>query len=975
MDPILYQVAKAYLKNETDSLMDCCFVFPNKRSGIFFNKYLCDLIGKTALLPEIITISDLVSRFSSGVEASRMEQLFLLYNTYVDLLKERNLNTEITDFDQFIFWGDMLLNDFNDVDKYLVDAGQLFSNVKNLKEISSNFLTPEQIEVISMFWDISKGALDVETFWRHANDSKNELSGYFIHLWELIEDLYLRFGDRLRDRGLCYSGMSYREAAEQLKSVLAEQLEGKRYVFVGFNLLSTSEIKIFQRLAERGCADFYWDCNSPAFSSELPNKASRFIGKYMKMFQSRYPLQEMENREFPSIRVIGIPSNIGQTKEVSQIIDSLVKEGEIKDAENALDTAIVLPDEELFIPLLHSIPSSIKSVNITMGYPMRHTTVATLIGNIVSMQMRSRTVKGEMQFFYQDVQNLLSHPLIRLFLPRECEEITSYINDKRRFTLPESFFAERHPALCNVFFTIKDPKDKKEIFSHVRNLIMWIKDSLVENQGDKIDIGFIDHYLDAVDHLEGLTDKYSINLGKKNFFNLIERIIGSECVNFVGEPLKGLQVMGVLETRALDFDNVIMLSMNERVFPRKHYANTFIPNALRQGYGMSTMEYQESLYAYHFYRILSRAKKVFLLYDARSTGLRSGEMSRYLYQLKYLYKIADIRFMTVNYDMNIPNNRLISVTKTPEILEKLNRYLTPGSKCFFSASALNKYINCPLSFYLQYVEGLSCDDEITEYMNESTYGTIVHEVAEKLYGALKGEHDEALVTGEILEHLKSNGKMIMRQIVRSVNDHYNNLGKENDTPLTGEAKILSEIMQEFVSMMFEKEKPLAPFSFVNGEKKMDGIWNVTDKIPLNFKLIIDRIDRKEDGTLRFTDYKTGSDKSEAASIESMFDRDKTDRPKAIFQLFLYCCAYAEFTGYSEAIQPYIYLLKKISTDELGPIKLDKQPLMDYREYKDQFMEQFKKLCQEIFDPNMPFVQATTEKACTYCKFTAMCNHK
>ncbi len=975
MVPFLYQVAKVYVDNEAQNLANYTFVFPNKRSGVFFSNYITQIVDETIILPKIETISDFISEFSTGIEASRMELIFILYQEYRKIILERTSNeSHLVDFDKFQFWAEMILNDFNDVDKYLVDAKQLFQNVKKLKEISSNFLTDEQIKVINQYWGETRLPDSMTTFWKHINHQETEghLTSQFIRLWEILYDLYVAYNTRLTNNGLCYSGMSYREVAESVNH--GDVLFSSRYIFVGFNVLSASEIKIFEKLKSLGKADFYWDYNSPAFDYK-DNRATRFVGKYIEKFKSKYRLDENKIKEFPEINIIGVPSNIGQVKESSAILSQIkAQSGEI--AEN---TAIVLPDEGLFIPLLHSLPNDVSDVNITMGYPMRHTSVASLMNLIVSMQLRARIVHEKIQFYYEDILNILSHPLIRKIATKECRQIVRYINDNRVFNLTSEYICDNYPTFSAIFVAVKDLKNCEEVVGYIRNLLLWIR-SNVSVKNKSAESYFIDKYIDALNNFEYLSQKYHIAMSESTVFHWVERVVGAESVNFEGKPLKGLQVMGVLETRALDFENLIILSMNERVFPRKHYSKTFIPNSLRKAYGMSTISYQESMYAYYFYRMISRAKNVYIMYDSRSGGLRSGEMSRYLHQLKFLYQRDKIKFSVVNYDVLAPEKDVVAVKKTHQIMAKLNGYKNPESNRYLSASALNKYISCPLSFYLYYVEEMQQEDEILEYMDEGTYGTIMHEIAEKFYNRLKGDAKEVLVTTEILDSQKKRQGEIMQQITRSINNHYNKLGENNDTPLHGDSEVLGKIMLHFTLLMFENEKQFADFYFIDAEKKQFGQWKINDKHTINFKQIIDRIDKVEVGSdikLRFVDYKTGGDKVDLDALTSLFDRDKKNRRKAIFQLFVYCLYYAYSTGYDGDILPYIYSYRTINTEHLPPITVgtskDKKVLNGYLEYKDEFYALFEQLIDEIFDENIPFVPSQNDEACKYCKFTVFCN--
>ena len=788
-----------------------------------------------------------------------------------------------------------------------------------------------------------------------------------MRLWDILNELYVAFRERLTQMGLCYSGMSYREVAEKYDFRDFEKLNSKRYIFVGFNVLSLSEIKIFEKLKSLDLADFYWDLNSPAYKYK-DNRATRFVGKYVEKFKSRYEIEEDKIEEFPNINVIGIPSSMGQIKETSEIIRTLKLENKISE----INTAIVLPDEGLFIPLIHSLPQEIDSINITMGYPMRHTSVAVLMGLIVSMQLRVRKVHEEMQFFYEDVVNVLSHGILRAVSEKDCKSIAKYINENRAYNISAKYINENHPIFNAVFASVSDLNSANDVVGYVKNLLQWIKSNL--SNKCSADILFVDKYLSLLEVFANLINKYDVTMSESTVIHLMERMIGSASVNFEGEPLKGLQIMGVLETRALDFENLIILSMNERIFPRKHYAKTFIPNELRRGYGMSTVSQQESMYAYYFYRMISRAKNVYVMYDSRAQGANCGEMSRFLYQLKYLYNRDKITFNAIKYPVKPTQKEGLKVEKTPEIMAILNRYKDLNSKKNLSASSLKDYIKCPMKFYLCKVEGYDYEEEDPEFMDDKMFGTVLHEVVEKFYMELKGNADEVRVTKENLDEFKKLEGNIYKLITRSINEHYNKLGKDNYTPLQGDSKALGDIMRYFIISMFENEKQFAPFDFISAEYDVSEPWKINDEHTINFRMLIDRIDRVNE-VLRFVDYKTGSDKVEVKPISKLFDPSNNDNNGAIFQLLVYCFFYAYKYDTEIDIQPYIYQLRSMSTKSLPPIKVNDKELYSYRECADEFWLLFEGMINEIFNKAVPFIPTTNEKTCSYCSLIEICNKK
>lgn len=988
MQPFLSQIAQTYTQREGENMIDYCFVFPNKRSGLFFSKYLTEFNDAVAFQPAITTISDLVLDFSEGVEASRLEQLFILYNLYLKIIKRRDWDGEGVEFDRFQYWGDVILSDFNDVDRYMADPAQLFRNIKDLREISSNFLTEEQVEVIREYWEESGSISAIEEFWNHtpSTDEDDSVSTGFIKLWQVLQELYTEFRQRLREMGLTYSGMAYRDAATQLRELERGDLPYSRYIFIGFNLLSTSEIKIFERLQRLGCADFYWDYASPTFADKS-HRATRFLHKYAARFKSLYDLPEPKVNRYPRTSIIGVPSNIGQVKKAGQIIKELYDRQLIATEEQALKTAVVLPDEELFIPLLHSIPSEIENVNITMGYPLRHTPVAALISNIVSMQMRARKLHGSIHFYFEDIFSVLSHPLIRSIAPDESLAIVDDINRNRRYNISTVTLIENYPNLKPLFCAVKDAKNAAEVSDYTLGLLRWLRAQMQQRDYNNVETGFVSRYIEAVETIKDLSGRYEVTMNDTTFFSLMEKLVGSETINFVGEPLKGMQVMGVLETRALDFDNLIILSMNERVFPKKHYTKTFIPNALRRGYGMSTIDYQESIYSYYFYRLVTRAKNLYLIYDTRSGGLKGGEMSRYLYQLIHLFPHDQLTATQLSYKMKSIEPRIVEAPKTPEVMEILNRYRDKRYKDerAFSPTSIDHYIQCPLQFYLAYIKGYYIEDDLKIYMDEGTYGTIIHEVAQTIYADIKSRHNDegkTRVTASDLDRYIDQEHILQQFVTRSINKNY--VKEQNlDQPLVGENKIIGIMMMTFIKRLIIHDRQFTPFYFIGAEKRFDVALDITDDISINIRGSIDRIDEIDidnpahPSTIRLIDYKTGSDKPSISSWGQIFDTGNPRHEKSVLQLMLYCNVYLKDPSApigESRLMPVVYRLRDIGRGDkkCGPVTISKQSVDDFRDFNDEFIQGLGDKLKELFDPSIPFRATPDKNACRYCKFTQIC---
>lgn len=978
--PFLKQVANVYALNEADSLMDYCFVFPNKRSATFFASFLSEIMPRASIMPDIITISDFIASLSPLVEANRYEQLFTLYKEY-----SNQPDIEI-EFDRFLFWGEMLISDFNDVDRYLINPEQLFGNVKKLKEISTNYLSAEQEKVIERFWGERTPAAHVEHFWNHLDyDDKKGSKTKFIKLWEILLPLYRVFNRKLAERGLTSNGMLYRNAVNVLKNNEADNvLTAERYIFVGFNVLSTSEIQIFSTLQKRKRADFYWDFNSPALRI-ADNRARRFIAKNIKEFPSIYQLKEDEIDTLPKIKIIGVPSAIGQVKVAAGQISKWVEDRVISDSSNATDTAIVLPDESLFIPMIHSMPSAITSLNVTMGFPMKLSPVSSLFKEIIRLQLRTRKSHGEMSFFYEDVKPLLTTPLLSAAAPDECIELARHIMTNRLFQIPVSDIATIAPTLTPVFNPIGNLAQLDTIRAYIEELCDFLSKHI--DQSDKIGLHFIESYREACNSLCIAAKEFGIDMHGFALFQMVERTVNSGSVSFVGEPLAGLQMMGVLETRAIDFTNVIMLSMNEKVFPRKLYTRSFIPDTLRKGYGMATLDFQESIFAYYFYRLLSRADNVTLIYDARRVGgSRSNELSRYLNQLLYIFGDNNVEH-TLGVYHSIPiDEHPVEIKRNARVRDKLAQYRPEHGKKHLSASAINAYINCPLEFYLRFVEGYNAEDDITDYVDFSTFGTILHEVMETIYTGFQAKDADgrplpAEITSDMLDpYINETNKLKLDRIITAtINRCFNKFtGEKLHTPLAGETLVLSHIFREAVIEMLRVDRGYTPFTFVAAEYKMDGVVKINENLSVNVRQIIDRIDIVN-GTMRFVDYKTGDDKIDSSSIEDLFNGNNPNRAKVLFQLLMYCHIYRSLENDQRPIQPMVYKMRSLMTQGVKPSEIgayrNRQGLYDYNDFYEEFLDRFNALIEEIVCSDKPFTQNKSDHSCKFCQFKSLCSQE
>jgi hypothetical protein len=962
----------------SDDFAEYCFVLPNKRSAMFLKKYIQQAKDKTSFMPSIMTMGSFVSRFASHPEGLHREQLFTLYESYATVLKRLGREEQLKDFDRFIFWGEMMLSDFDDVDKSLVKASELFKNLRDYKSIQSNYLDEDQKKLVRTLWGESAlTSAPVDEFWLHVphSDNDEDVSSKFISLWEVLADVYAEFQQRMNEMDLSTRGHQTRTAYDYLKDCMAEDLPFKRIVFVGFSEPSMAELAIFKKLKDLDVADFFWDVASPILN--VGREAGSSMQRRMWHYVSSFPMPEDFTLEKltdkPDIEIIAIPSNVAQTKLVYDVLQEWIKEGVI-DTDNPENTAIVLPDENLLLPLLMSLPEAIQAVNITMGVPYITTTFAALLRSVVSMQLRARQIRGSYHFYYEDVMQVLSNPYFNIIAVDDCDKIKEWIEKTKTFNIDAAVLTEQYPSLAYLFTAVKDLHDVKEVHQYTISLITNLCEALerikIKEKKDArlMELDMLRYFESDLADLAKMIDKHGISMSENTYFHLFERLLSSTQINLTGMPLKGLQIMGVLETRNLDFDNVIVLSMNERIFPRKTYTKSMIPTNLRAGYMMMTQDEQEGAYAYHFARLISRAKRVKLVYDSRvSTGTTTGEASRYLTQLRYLYgsQAGNITYNTLDMPISYEEKQPIVINKSPQVMAELEGF-KPGGKLRLSASALKTLKNCRLQFYLEYVKNLRGSQDIFDYITDAEYGSILHKVVEILYSPYKGREINADAIDKMLS-----GTVIADTIQRVMVEKYKELNVE--------ATIIAGIIQGYITRMlqYEREGFCNPsYTFVDAEMGVAAkTWQITPDLAINFKMAIDRVDRLSADKLRFIDYKTGSDKITTKSISDLFTGDSQHGTDAIFQLLVYCEAYAAMTGFKGDIVPYIYPFMMMSANNgIVPITVGDKEITSYKEVSEEFMDNFVPLIESLFDDHTPFdqVQSNGDKRCAYCPFITMC---
>lgn len=940
MTPFLKQVAKHYF-DHTTSENDFCYVFPNRRSMLFFKKYYCLQVkaaGITMFEPQMYTINDFFYKVYAGAPTERIDLLLNLYREYKKLIP----NCE--PLDEFIFWGEMILSDFNDVDKYLVDAEKLFTNVSQFKSMQDyTFLSDNQLKALQAFMGHFAP--------RAGEDGKYKDN--FRKTWDILYPLYKSFNRTLSEQGKSYEGMVYRRLAERFESESASDVlqdafpHSPKFVFVGLNAPTESELAVLKRMRQAQLAEFCWDYSSEMIKDKA-NKSSFFMEDNIRHLGQSIQL-DPDGLPTAQINVLAVPSAVGQCKQIGQIFRRLG--GEI-----GLDTAIVLPDEKLLLPTLNAIPDSISKVNVTMGYPMSGSVLYSLIDEICAMQMHIRERSdGNWAFYYKQAYDLFANPLLKDSLCENERHTIDSVKCKLFHYIDRDEIAVDGQILSRIFTPIvKEPNlaDKGQITAlceYLKDVIETVAHKLVENKKESVELEFAKDFYQAIECIE----KYELEVLPATFFRLLRNLVGRNAVPFKGEPLQGLQIMGPLETRALDFDNLVILSCNEGVFPRHNSSESFIPPELRKGFGLPTHEYQDALWAYYFYRLIQRCENVWLVYNTSvQQKMNSCEESRYIKQLELHFGVKIHRYVAKSTILEAKDTT--EIAKTQEDIDILKNTR-------LSATALQQYLSCPVQFYYSKIKKLTNEDEVNETLDAGLIGSVLHESIEEIYSG------KARISKDFLsECLKkeSYAEVVRRHIMDNL----------KCLEISGRNLIYESLIRRYVRQILLTDKNLLEKKNLDSFRILELEKKETDVIGgLKFIGIMDRVDSFEDGVIRVVDYKTGSvkdldiqidDENAYEVAEAAFGEDNDKRPKIAIQLYLYDVLIRK-AHKTEAIENVIY-----QTTSLFSEGIKSAPMNDT--FVKEMGTRLEECLKGLLDIDKPWTKTAHAKTCSYCDFKDIC---
>lgn len=955
METFLKQVAHDLYKKTEGDFTKVAIVFPNKRASLFFNEYLAQESDRPIWSPTYVSISELFRQSSELTIADPIKLVCDLYKVF-----QKATGSKET-LDDFYFWGEMLIADFDDADKNMADTKALFSNLKDLNELMDNydFLEEGQKEALSQF------------FHNFSIDQVTELKRRFISLWDVLGDIYTEYKAQLESQSIAYEGMLYRQVIEQLD---VEALPYHTYVFVGFNVLNKVEHTLFKKLNEAGKALFYWDYDT-FYLNKTPHEAGEFIRRNLRDFPSELPVSCFDNLSQPKdITFIESPTENGQVRYLPQWIrENLTPEEK--------ETAVVLCNEALLQPVLHSLPDNVKHINITMGFPLSQTPAYSFVNALMELHTSGYNPNNG-RYLFAEVISVLKHPYTRQLSP-EAEKLEQTLTrDNRFYPLPSEL--KQDEVLELLFTPRRNNLDLCCMLSEAIKKVATIYQQQAASHSDAFDQLYRESLFKTytlVNRFHTLIESKELNVQAGTFQRLLTRVMSSSSIPFHGEPAIGMQVMGVLETRNLDFRHLILLSVNEGQLPKAGGDSSFIPYNLRKAFGMTTIDHKIAVYAYYFYRLLQRAEKITLVYNTATDGINRGELSRFM--LQFLIEWGHpIQRKQLEAEQSPQGSAPITIEKTPDIMERMRKVfdLQSNPKAIISPSALNCYLDCSLKFYYKYVALLSAPDEVSADIDSAKFGSIFHYAAEHIYKDLTS-HGK-LINKENLETLLKDEVRLQTYVDNGFKKLFFNLPPDEQPEYNGIQLINSAVILKYVQQLLRNDLRYAPFTFVGSEQPV--YENITIQaagktIQSRIGGIIDRMDTK-DGTLRIVDYKTGGDADTPANIASLFIPDKK-RSNYVFQTFLYAsivCKLLRGKNDDRRVAPALLYIHRAASENYSPViqigepRKPKERVEDFAKYEEEFRKYLNELLETIFNSNVSFTQTDIEDKCAYCDFKALC---
>lgn len=951
LDRVAYRLREMY----GEELEKQTVVLPSRRAGLWLTRSLAKLGDKPIWSPSMLTVSELFRSFTNLTPAEQDTQIFELYNVHCKLFGEE------MGFDDFWPWGEVIINDFNDIDLYLADAAKLYSNISDLKEIDARFggLTEEQVEIIRGFW---------KSFDPAATGS--EARSRFRSVWQKLAPLYTGFKDAMRERGMAGDGMLCRDVAEKALSGKLQVPDGKRWHIVGLNALNNCEKTLFRYLKQQGVADFYWD-DDHFFIDDPEHKASLFIRENRRIFGNAITRPDVIYHAPPvgAWQIIDAPSDTAQARMVAQLLENENIAGE----DDLTSTAVILADEKLLMPVLGSLPASVEDVNVTMGHPFRLTSLYSFLKQLMALLRSARESKGNLTFRSDDVLALLRHQYFRLLAGNDGDTVVREIIKGNMIRVSADSLTDRF-RLKQLF---RVPARGSEIPGHLAAVMEMLEEATFTAEKEGLTLSVDREYLrmamSSTVRLANLIGSYNLDLKPDTCIRLLDRVFKKMIVPFSGEPLRGIQVMGVLETRALEFKNIIVLSLNEGVFPGMSYDNTYIPYNIRRAFGLPTVNEHESIYSYYFFRLLRKPAKGWFMYNSSSQGLNSGEMSRYLVRMSYS-PLFDVRHRTVH--IKVGRSRMMAETlpRQPEHGKTLLSLYSEGSEGgkYLSPSAVNTWVNCRMRFYYRYVCGMPEEEILEKEIDHRRFGNIMHDTLQRLYEPLKGSSG----AGRAIAVMAREREHIRETIIASAMEE---MRWDRETLMSGKGVIIIDVLERYARELLDYDGRNPDLTLLHLEDDFKGLYTVNTvagEVKVRVGGRADRVDIT-DGAVRVVDYKTGAPKKEAVTAEGLFDEEKEKRNDAVLQALLYCTLIGP--GHpGRLVLPAIYWVQQLSSDDFTPyaaapgLEGPAAGREEWNSFMTEFRSRLSATLDKIFSDSEDFTMTSFRRRCTSCPYRTLC---
>ena len=948
----LEYVAEDIIGKYGTDLSRIAVVFPNKRAALFLNEHLARIAGQPVWSPAYITISDL---FRQHTDLKPADPIKLICDIHKSFTKCTGIDETL---DHFYGWGQLLLADFDDIDKNMADADSIFCNLKDIHELDDiSYLDDEQKEMLKRF------------FANFSDDIESELKKRFLSLWSHFGDIYHDYNRRLTEQGIGYEGAIYRKVASEETL----HLKYDKYLFVGFNLIQKVERVLFSRLMKEGKAKFYWDFDEYYMptaraqqSASVPNNTASFAA-YLTDFPNELDNTDRDiyaNMRRPKrIRFISSPTENAQARFAS---NWLLENDRYKAGRK---TAVVMCDESILLPIMHSLPPEADKVNITSGFPLAMTPVASLVMLLFDLYTLGLRKKGT-AFNPHYLKKLMAHPYARHLQEVHLKGVHSKgVHSK------------------GVHLSQVHQEGSAALLQHIATLVKQVGIA-TKQEGDALTQESVFRMFTILNRLAALADSGDLVVDNTTLRRLVSQLVGAASIPFHGEPVVGVQIMGVLETRNIDFDNVLLLSCNEGNMPKGVNDSSFIPYSIRKAHGLTTIDNKVAIYSYYFHRLLQRARDITIAYNNSTDNGHTGEMSRFMLQL-----LVESGQKIEHYSLTAKNQPTPLMPKAIEKDEAAIGKLEEMSK--LSPSAINTYIRCKLAFYYQYIAHIKEPDSDPETIDNRMFGNIFHRAAYLIYKDIT-DHSPVIEKAHIQAYL-SNRKLLASVVDRAF--------EEEECKTNNGLQIINrEVIIEYITKLLKIDQQLCPFSILAMEEEAKVYTQLSFTIPSGGALkggalvssaptkqynltiggIIDRLDvvtDKQTGKrrIRVVDYKTGNKPSSAIkSIEEVFDPKNiaSKHSNYFLQAILYSLIVSrskEWNAANDAVSPALLFIKQAATNDYDPtLCIDKHPISDVTVYEEEFLTKLKETVADMYSPDAAFTPTDDRKKCELCPYRMLC---